>query len=106
MTGLRAYAHFAGLVAVGFQLGFICRYIGLTITGKVKLRVGIDVVVVAIGQGILLVVSDLTLALQAVRVAQPWRTVLTAIVYTVLCVWMHRIFIDIGTQYRVQVMAW
>ena len=105
MSLLRSYAHFAGLVAVGFQLGFIGRYIGLTIAGKVKLRVGVDVVIVAVAQGVLLVVSDITLALEAVRVAQPWRTVLSAAVYTVLCIWMHRIFIDIGTQYRVQVLA-
>ena len=105
MSFLRAYAHFAGLVAFGFQLGFIARYAGLTIAGKVKLRVGVDVMVVAVAQGILLAVSDITLALQSVRIAQPWRTVLSAVLYTVLCIWMHRIFVDIGTQYRVQVLA-
>lgn len=105
MTLLRLYAHFAGLVAFGFQVGFVVRYAALTIAGKIRVRVGVDVVIVAVAQAVLLLVSNATLGLMAVRAAQPWRTATLAFLYTVLIVWMHRVFVDIGVQYRVQIMA-
>ena len=91
-----------GLIALGFQIGFIVRYVALTIGGKIQVRVGIDVTIVATAQAILLGLSDITLALQSVRIVQPWRTAMLAFLYTVLCIWMHRVFVDIGIRYRVQ----